>query len=158
MLRGLTAVEVSRQLGVTERTIQRDFQEIKTSLFQVIQTEQLRSVKLALAELDEIWREAWVLYHRPPREIPVKHGKETLMRKEDDRSIKLTALDRLTHIAAEKNRLVFPGMQATLGTQPAIAQNSEDAVAAFINTLPATLRNAIVEYGQQRIRVLEKSP
>lgn len=52
---------------MTERTIQLHFPEIKASLFQLIQVRELRSLKLALLELDELSREAWVLYHRPAR-------------------------------------------------------------------------------------------
>jgi AraC-like DNA-binding protein len=95
-LRGLTVPEVARQLGVSERTIQLDFQEIKTSLFQIIQTRELRSLKLALMELDELWREAWTLYHRPPRES------------RDDRSVKAMLIMDLLRISAEKNRLLLP--------------------------------------------------
>ena len=95
-LRGLTVPEVARQLNVTERTIQLDFQEIKTSLFTVIQTRELRSLKLALLELDELWREAWTLYHRPARDS------------RDDRPIKAMLLTDLLRISAEKNRLLIP--------------------------------------------------
>lgn len=87
--------EVAQQVNVTRRTVESDFREVKANLLQVVQNEQLRTVKLALAELDEIWREAWILYHRPARE-----GENETLRK-------LQALDRLTRIAAEKNRLVF---------------------------------------------------
>jgi transcriptional antiterminator len=96
LLRGLTVPEVAKHLGVTERTIQLDFQEIKASLFQVIQTRELRSLKLALLELDELWREGWLLYHRPAR------------RESDDRGIKAMLLMDLLHISAEKNRLLIP--------------------------------------------------
>lgn len=96
LLRGLTVPEVAKQLGVTERTIQLDFQEIKTSLFQVIQTSELRSLKLALLELDELWRETWTLYHRPAREGG------------DDRGVKAMLLMNLLRISAEKNRLLLP--------------------------------------------------
>jgi hypothetical protein len=95
-LRGLNVPEVARQLGVTERTIQLDFQEIKVDLFQVIQTKEIRSLKLALRELDELWREAWTLYHRPARE------------KGDDRGIKAMLLMDLLRISAEKNHLLLP--------------------------------------------------
>jgi len=95
-LRGLTVPEVAKQLGVTERTIQLDFQEIKTSLFQIVQTRELRSLRLALLELEELWREAWTLYHRPTRE-----GR-------DDRQVKAMLIMDLLRISAEKNRLLIP--------------------------------------------------
>ena len=95
-LRGLTVPEVAQQLRVTVRTIQLDYQEIKVDLFQVIQTRELRSLKLALRELDELWREAWTLYHRPPREGS------------DDRGVKAMLLMDLLHISTEKNRLLLP--------------------------------------------------
>jgi len=87
---------------VTERTIQLDFQEIKTSLFQVIHLKELRSLKLALRELDELWREAWTLYHRPARSD------------RDDRGIKAMLLMDLLHISAEKNHLLLPTDAKTL--------------------------------------------
>ena len=96
LLRGFTVPEVAGHMYVTERAIQLDFQEIKTSLFQVIQLKELRSLKLALLELDELWREAWVLYHRPPGEGG------------DDRGVKAMLLMDLSRISAEKNHLLLP--------------------------------------------------
>jgi hypothetical protein len=95
-LRGLTVPEVAKHLGVTERTVQLDFQEIKVGLFQVIQTRELRSLKLALLELEELWREAWTLYRQPGQ------GDR------DDRGVKAMLLMDLLRISAEKNRLLLP--------------------------------------------------
>lgn len=104
-LRGLTVPEVAGQLHVTERTIQLDFQEIKTSLFQVIQTRELRSLKLALMELDELWREAWLLYHRPAPQALSKSGERIQL---NDRGLKAMLIMDLLHISTEKNRLLIP--------------------------------------------------
>jgi hypothetical protein len=104
-LRGLTVPEVARQLGVTERTIQLDFQEIKSSLFSIVQTRELRTLKLALMELDELWREAWTLYHRPAARVLNKKGETVQL---DDRAIKSMLITDLLRISAEKNRLLIP--------------------------------------------------
>lgn len=54
-------------------------------------------MKLALRELDELWREAWTLYnrHRPGQ------GR-------DDRGVKAMLLMDLLRISSEKNRLLLP--------------------------------------------------
>jgi AraC-like DNA-binding protein len=159
VIRGLKPLEIARQENVDERTIQRDFQEIKFALLQIIQTQQLRTHKLALAELDEIWRELWTLYHRAPRENPVKHGNEMRMTKEDDRPIKVIILAHLAKVSDLKNRLIFqisapPVAQNGPPTSP---QNLEQAVADLINTLPEPLRSSVRETLERQTGISEEN-
>lgn len=157
LIRGLTIREIAKQEGVGERTIQRDIQEIKLWLMQVIQLHQLRTHRLALAELDEIWRELWVLYHRAPRDIPRQQDGKIVMTREDDRPIKTTLLMALMRVSDEKNRLIFqippPPAQPTLQSSQ---QASERAVADFIDTLPEQLRKSVLDTLKQRTGISEK--
>jgi hypothetical protein len=133
-LRGLTVPEVAKHLGVTERTIQLDFQEIKTSLFGIIQTRELRSLKLALMELDELWREAWALYHRPSRES------------RDDRTVKAMVIMDLLRISAEKNRLLIPTNAKDLEHGRTQEVDGMRLAVEIIESLPAKSKDEIVKH------------
>lgn len=147
-LQGLTPTEISKQTGVSIRTVERDLRTVRANLMQIVQAQEIRTLKLANAELDEISREAWVLYHRPPREVPVKNGQVPAMIKEDDRPMKAKLLSILLNISVEKNRLTLPQDQPSLSAPT--MQTSEEAVATFVNSLPPKLRNAIVGQLDQR--------
>jgi hypothetical protein len=154
-LRGLKPPEISKQIGVSIRTVERDLRTIRANLMQIVQAHEIRTLKLANAELDEIWREAWVLYHRPPREIPANNG--LAMIKEDDRPMKAKLLTILTQISGEKNRLMLPQIQPGLAALP-IGESKASTVAEFINSLPGTLRNGIVGHLKQQLVLPPKSP
>lgn len=158
LIRGLKPIEIARQENVDERTIQRDVQEIRFSLMQITQSHQLRSQKLALAELDEIWREYWTLYHRAPREN-LGHGNEMRMTKEDDRPIKVVILAHLAKVSDLKNRLVFqiPAPPVTQNMPTGSPQNSELVVADFINTLPEPLRSSVRETLERQTGISEEN-
>jgi transposase len=158
LLRGVGIREIAQQESVSERTIQRDAEEIKFSLMQIIQLQQLRTHRLALAELDEIWRELWVLYHRPPRDVSKRQGNEMVFVKEDDRPIKTSILLALARVSDEKNRLILqvsatPFVPSGVQTIP---QNAERVVADFIDTLPDKLRGELFGILEQRTGVPEK--
>ncbi len=159
VIRGLKPIEIARQENVDERTIQRDVKEIKFALLQIIQTQQLRTHKLALAELDEIWRELWALYHRVPRETLVKHGNEMRMTKEDDRPIKVMILEHLAKVSDLKNRLVFqiPVTPVTQNMSTGTMQSSELVVVDFINTLPEPLRSSVRETLERQTGISEEN-
>jgi transposase-like protein len=139
-LRGLTVPEVARQLGVSVRTIQLDFQEIKSSLFDIIQTRELRTLKLALMELDELWREAWILYHRPSQE------------RRDDRSVKAMLIMDLMRISAEKNRLLIP--TNAKDTEGARTQEIDGVrlAAEIIETLPVKSKDEIIRHLRSTVK------
>jgi hypothetical protein len=160
VIRGLKPREIARQENVDERTIQRDVQEIKFSLMQITQSHQLRTQKFALAELDEIWRELWALYHRAPRETPVKHGNKMRLTKEDDRPVKVATLAHLAKISDLKNRLIFqiPASPTPQNGPPVNSQNPEVVVGDFINSLPRKLRNGIVAHLKERLVLPSESP
>ena len=159
VIRGVKPAEIARQENVDERTIERDVQEIKFTLLQIVQTQQLRSLKLALAEADEIWRELWTLYHRAPRETPAKHGDEGDMRKEDDRPIKVMILAHLAKVSDLKNRLIFqtPAPPVTQNMPTGSSDNSELAVADFIKSLPEPLRRSIRETLERQTGISEEN-
>ena len=159
LLRGFTPREIARAEGVGERTIERDTEEIRFSLMQIIQTRELRTHRLALAELGEIWRELWALYHRPPRETPREQNGTIVTVKEDDRPIKTTLLMALMRASEAKNHLIFqtPTPPAQ-NNPPSNQQSSERIVADFIDTLPENLRRAVFDVLQQRNGIPEESP
>ena len=147
-LKGLSTSEVSRQLGVSERTIQRDFEEIKASFQANIERDKIRSWALADAEFQVMWNEAWVLYHRAATE------------KENDRTAKLAVLDRLLRIKEQRDSLAFFNTQITR-TQPHPKSSqtlTEEQVSAIINLSPPDERRKEIENVRNRIGVLEKRP
>ncbi len=150
-LRGLTPTEISKQTVVSVRTVQRDLEAIRANLMQIVQAQEIRTLRLANAELDEIWREAWILYHRPPREVPAKDGTELTIIREDDRPMKAKLLSILLNISAEKNHLTLSQVQPP---PPTPNQTKEEAVATFINSLPPKLRDAVVGQLEQRASIL----
>lgn len=152
-LRGLTPTEISKQTMVSVRTVQRDLEAIRANLMQIVQAQEIRTLRLANAELDEIWREAWILYHRPPREVPAKDGTGLTIIREDDRQMKAKLLSILLNISAEKNHLTLSQAQPPPPTSMNM-QTSEEAVATFINSLSPKLRDAVVGQLEQRASIL----
>ncbi len=153
VIRGLTPKEIARHFEVTERTVERDSREIKVSLMQAVLAQDVRSLKLAEAELQELWREAWVLYHRAPREIPMKQGGRIVIVREEDRPIKTRLLNEMRAISAEKNRLVFPQIPTAMPQTD--GRSSEEPVADFIKALPESLRKEVVAHIERKSRTLE---
>jgi predicted DNA-binding transcriptional regulator YafY len=98
-LRGLGPAEIASRLGVSERTINRDVQQIELSFKQTIAVETLRTLRRAFAELAEFEHEVWAIFHRPTQSS-------------DDSFRKLAAMDRLLKVHEIKNRL------AGLGPEP----------------------------------------
>jgi hypothetical protein len=107
-----------------------------------VQVEELRSLKLALAELDVIWREGWSLYFRAPKDIAAK----------DDRWVKLAILNGLVRVSIEKNRLVFPRRELpTSSTEDTMrpeldTETKTTILAEMTNQMPADLRNGIIAW------------
>lgn len=155
-LRGVTPQEIAKHFDITDRTVERDVGEIKANLMETVLAQDLRSLKLAYAELRELWRETWVLYHRPSREVPMKRGDRIVMAKEDDRPIKIRLLTELRGISAEMNRLIFP--QGPTATPPTGAPSPEQAVADLIKTLPESLRKEIIAEIERNSNTLENDP
>jgi hypothetical protein len=149
-LQGLTPTEISKQTEVSTRTVERDLRIIRANLMQIVQAQEIRTLKLANAELDEISREAWILYRQPPRDVPVKNGQELVMIKEDDRLIRVKLLTLLTQISAEKNRLLLPQIRPGIASHP-IGEDRESIVGEFINSLPGTLASEVVEHVKRRV-------
>jgi len=141
VLFGLTPREIAKQTGVSVRTIQTDCRQIKVRLLQAVQAAELRSTKLALAELDILWREGCSLYFRQSKDI------------KDDRMVKLAILNGLLRISTEKNRLILPGTQlrttnAQVSTHPEeLDDETKSAILAeMTNQMPAGLRNGIIAW------------
>ena len=106
-LRGYThrqIVEGFRKQGqvLSERTLERDLQAIRKDLLSTAQGSELYSLKKAFMELEELWREAWGLYSRPPVQIETKKGPVKL----DDRGIKTLLLRELRGIVHERAQML----------------------------------------------------
>ena len=65
-IKGLNATEISRVESIDIRTVQRDIQEITSTLMQIVPTQRLRTLKSALTEADEISRNYGHYTTEPP--------------------------------------------------------------------------------------------
>lgn len=120
-LKGFSSEEMAALLHVNARTIRRDLEELKVHIAQEVQAADLYSLRRAFLELEEEWREAWILYHRPTPQG--KHGPV------DDRIPKLLVLDRIIRLTEAKTKLA--GLYAAAESQPA-TPNVEPAERAEI--------------------------
>jgi hypothetical protein len=93
LLRGVTVDQTARLLQVSRRTIETDYREIQGALLEHIEASHLYSLRMAFAELDEIWRELWRLFDRPPT------GEK------DDSMVKIAILRDLFHITITRAKL-----------------------------------------------------
>ena len=108
-LRGAGSREIAQSLrqhpqfqgGVSERQVRRDIRTLETQLHELTTANQLYSLKRAFAELEEIWREGWLIFHKPPQQVEVQGKLVT----PDDRAVKLMALARLAEIIEMRGRL-----------------------------------------------------
>ena len=109
-LRGATAEETAQVARVDSATIYRDLHTVKALLAQAVTTQDLYTLRRCFAELDEEWREAWLLYHRPSRILrdlggsPIM-GADGQPERSDDRGIKMMLLGRIHEVIAEKAKL-----------------------------------------------------
>jgi hypothetical protein len=145
LVKGFSTSEIARQLGVSDRTIERDFQEIRAKFHRINERDEVRSWALADAEYGEMWRECWVLFHRPTAEG------------ENDRVNRLAVMDRLLRIKAQRDALAF-GTQAPHTPTRNSQLLSDEAVGMVINLLPTSDREQAIESVRNRIALLEKSP
>jgi hypothetical protein len=107
VLRGFTARQIldglRRQgLEVSRRTLYRDIQAIRADLLATKRASELYSLNMAFSELSDLWREAWGLYQRPPKEIQTDKGPVTL----DDRGIKTLILRELRGNVHERAQML----------------------------------------------------
>lgn len=143
LVKGFSASEVARQLGVSDRTVERDFQEINAEFHKILERDKVRSWALADAEYEEMWRECWVLFHRPAAEG------------ENDRVNKLAIIDRQLRIKAQRDALAFGSQEPH--TPPGNSQlPSDEALGMVINLLPTEYREKAIESVRKRIASLEK--
>ena len=97
MLRHLTVEETAKQLGVSTRTIQRDYRATKDRLMEHTDARALYSLKWAIAEQDEVLRSLWVLFLRPCPGSSL-----------DDRPVKTAILREIAAIVNQKTKLCGP--------------------------------------------------
>jgi hypothetical protein len=95
-LLGLGPEEISVTVKVAPATVYRDLDAIKRRLAKQVQVTELYSLRKAFAELNEEWREAWMLYHRSPK---------VEQKSDDDRIIKALLIDRAHRVILARCRL-----------------------------------------------------
>lgn len=97
-LHGLGPEEIRVILKIAPVTVYRDLKKIKDRLAKRVEVSDLTTLAKIFARLEEEYREAWVLYHRPAR--LTKKGEL-----EDDRLVKALLLDRVHRVNVEEARL-----------------------------------------------------
>ena len=108
-LRGLGPEEIVRVPGInaSQATIYRDLEELKIALAQKIDAEQLWPIRRTVALREEMLREVWRIYHRPPRKQIVGRGDKQRRIEEDPSPRQLSALNTLAKLADSLDRLAF---------------------------------------------------
>lgn len=108
-LRGMGPEEIARVPGISasQATIYRDLEELKIYLAQKIDAEQLWPIRRAVALREELQREAWRIYHLPPRKHIVGRGEEQREVEEDPTFRQLSALNTIAKFADSLDRLAF---------------------------------------------------
>jgi hypothetical protein len=101
-LRGVKPWNIAATLKVSRMTIYRDLDAIQMELAKAIQGRRIYSIQRCMAELDEEWREAWILYHRPPGKDVGRRGEVVIL---DDRPIKTLLLGRVHEVIVERARI-----------------------------------------------------
>jgi len=142
-LRGINADEVSQATGFPLRTVYKDLVHLKNWLKIEFARERLYTVSQAVAELDEMWREAWSIFHKsaPLR----KDGSEV-----DVSGRKLAALDCIMTI--QKNKCTLLGLLSRDQPPQLLVDRAGPGEDRFITD---------IEFGQQvrieaeKIRALE---
>jgi hypothetical protein len=142
-IKGLHTTEISRQLGVGTRTIQRDIEEVKADLQKNEEIRRLRTWARADAEYADLWRECQMLLHSPALH--------------DDPATKLKIIEAMRQIADSRNNLAFAMGKHTATEPNPTGLTKEEGVAAVVNLLPTELRNMVVESIRKNDE-LEKSP
>ena len=104
-IRGVGPDAISKTLHVDRHTIQRDIKTIETQLSRRVEMVQLYTVQKAFAELQEAWREAWILFHRPKDKQTVRLGGENVQIEVDDSFRKMQALDHIRKITQLRCKL-----------------------------------------------------
>ncbi|MGB9022614.1 MAG: LuxR C-terminal-related transcriptional regulator [Candidatus Bathyarchaeia archaeon] len=152
LIQGRTNQEMAKLLKVSERTIERDIEEVRMSFKRKVQRADLRPLQESLAEKNELWRQAWDLFNRPPREVISKSGEKM---QEDDSFRKLYALDRLIKLSESKDRIaglieVGPRVAVQVGVGE---RSATEIVAGFLNQMPSELKNANIAWLRQKYGV-----
>jgi len=98
----LNADEIAKATGVDIRTTRRDISAIRERLAAKIIASDLYSLQRAFAELEEEYREGWLLFHRATPEIVTEAGEKIKL---DDRLVKTMILARIHSVIVEKARL-----------------------------------------------------
>jgi hypothetical protein len=90
---------------VSEATLKRDIQAIRTDLLATKRGSELYSLNKAFVELEELWREGWGLYQRPSS--PIFHPKSgEKLGVADDRGIKALLIRELRGIVHERAQML----------------------------------------------------
>jgi len=101
-LRGARISEMVPTLHVSRATIYRDINRVKESFKELAEQRDLYSLQLAMARLEEAYRDTWEVAMRPPAKEVDKHGEVVTL---DDSFRKLVALGRVIEITHLESRL-----------------------------------------------------
>lgn len=96
-----------KDIGASRRTIYNDVEELNALLAQKIDAEQLWVIRRTVALREELMREAWRIYHLPPKVHMVGRGEEKHEEAEDVSWRQLTVIGTIDRIAGSLDRLAF---------------------------------------------------
>jgi len=140
-LRGLTPDEMLRLPdfeGVSRATIFRDLAALNVELAEKIEAHKLYTVKTAFAELAEVYREYWLLYHRPPP--------ATDRRPVDDRRTKAVLLNQIVNIISLRSRLAGYLVEAHPRPEQTMQSTfSDDELIQKVKAMKPEEENIIIE-------------
>jgi len=131
-------------INASQATIYRDLEELKIHLAQKIDAEQLWPIRRAVALREELQREAWRIYHLPPRRHLVGRGQEQREVEEDPTPRQLWALNTIAKNADALDRLAFmvkiqlqhvPTSEAQAITDEYVKQLPEDEQVALAKAI-----------------------
>jgi hypothetical protein len=146
-LRGLDSHEIAEALkregpAVSRATVYRDIQALELWLKSEYQRDRQFLVNKALAELDQLWREAWLVFDRPAA------------RNQDPSFRKLAAIDRLLRIQQMRN-LVLDVVSKGSPEQSVMSTFAEEFASLVNSETDPEKKRVLLEIVERNARVAE---
>lgn len=147
-----------QNVDVSARTIRDDVAALHAEIIQTIEKKGLHSLQKAFAEFELLWREMCTIYFSkaPTNMVPQGHGKnKKYVEKEWHAALwRPQVIDRLIKLAEDKAKLagLFEEQVAGPGAGKTRTELEAEIISDFTNTLPALLRNGVVEYFRQKVK------